>query len=125
MKKKIDNEFENMTEEELKQKYVTIDEELKITDRTIAEVKNKLLAGLNKEGPNEFTRELFSGTAIQPNRVNVISETIRALQDSKELVVRLLTEKKRKRLIESFAGEIKTIEITQGSMGKVMTVITK
>lgn len=119
------DEFENMTEEELKQRYVTIDEELKIAERNATEIKGKLLADLNKEGPSELTKELFSGTTIQPSRISILSETVKVLQDSKETIKNLLKEKKRKRMIESFAGDIKNIEITPGSMGPVMTVTVR
>lgn len=123
MKKlKVYNETENMTEEELKQKYLAIDEELKIIDRKIAEIKSKLLSQLNKDGPNEFTKEVFSGTTIQPNRINIHSETQKLLQEEKEQINKLLKEKKRKRIIESFDGDIKDIKLSPGSMGVVLTV---
>ena len=123
--KRTKEDFDNITEEELKQKYVIIDEELKVAERNAVEIKGKLLADLNKEGPSELTKELFSGTTVQPNRINVLSETVKALQDSKETITKLLKEKKRKRLIESFAGEIKSVELTPGSMGIVMHVLIK
>jgi len=118
------DELKKMTEEELKTKMLSISEEIEMQNKKMSTIKNNLLDYFKKEGPTEFTRTLFSGTAIPTNRVNIISGKLRDLQLQKEYIEILMKDRRKQRIISIFSDEeIKSIEVGQGPVGTVMQVI--
>ena len=116
-------ELSAMSEEELKNKAIAIDEEVKALEKEISDIRGKLFEHFKKEGPTEFTRTLFSGTAVPFNRINIFSDEHYELKVQKDYIVSLLNEKRKSKLISIFAEDkVKSLAIEQGAMGPVLNL---
>jgi len=117
------DELEKLIEEELKTRMTIVNEEIMAAEKNLANTKNDLLEHFKKEGPTEFTKALFSGTAIPVNRLNIVSDNLNDLKLQKGYIEILLKEKRKQKIIATFSDcSINSIDIVQGPVGTIMQI---
>jgi len=102
----VKKKLENMTSEEIKKILMGLDNEIKILQAQIEDLRKRMVKFLANRTPDEFTKSLYPNQiSLKPNSIQVISEKLNEMNkefaDAKDAYINAL----RQELIIEFVAE--------------------